>query len=487
MRFERERENSIDCYYLNRNVTFFFHDLHVTYEQSASTDSTHLDDDERRDRANDIRGFAERKENSLFPSFQRHDRPLACVAQISLHQLEIEKIEAIGDCKKLKILYLQNNIIGKIENLSKLKDLEYLNMALNNVTRIEGLRQCEFLKKLDLTVNFVDLDVFEESIEELKFNTRLKELYMLGNPALDWAGANDFIIASLPSLETLDGRKITKSTRLAASQRMNALRSELRRKAVVVAKEKRLKRESKVHDDVDGGGEYTPESRLDMYREVAEEKQEKEDREKEMRPKERDYEQEHQKAVSTERAYAEENGKNIRQCNHGGYEFTIDEDDDNIYFEVAVPKNLSTALIDANTYPTYVSVVIKQKVLRISFPAEVRSDSAKAERSLATGRLKITAPKVVRGSNFGFMREEIDDIDYDLRRSDTKKRRDGEKEASSSSRKKTLAQEILESSRSPSSSNVSFRNIVNKDNRSETLFAKRPSATHDDDEPPPLE
>ena len=39
-------------------------------------------------------------------------------------------------CRKLKILYLQNNIISKIQHLHHLKDLEYPNMALNNVSKI---------------------------------------------------------------------------------------------------------------------------------------------------------------------------------------------------------------------------------------------------------------------------------------------------------------------------------------------------------------
>ena len=40
----------------------------------------------------------------------------------ALHQQNIEKIEFLGQlCPKLKILYLQNNLIGKIQNLHKLK------------------------------------------------------------------------------------------------------------------------------------------------------------------------------------------------------------------------------------------------------------------------------------------------------------------------------------------------------------------------------
>ena len=72
---------------------------------------------------------------------EHNDGILADLEEISLHQLEIEKIETIGTmCRKLRILYLQNNIIGKIEGLNHLKDLQYLNLTLNNIKVIEGLR-----------------------------------------------------------------------------------------------------------------------------------------------------------------------------------------------------------------------------------------------------------------------------------------------------------------------------------------------------------
>lgn len=140
---------------------------------------------------------------------EHNDGITADLEEISLHQLEIEKIEVIGQlCKKLKILYLQNNIISKIENLTPLKDLEYLNLALNNIEKIEGLKYfffifistCEFLNKLDLTVNFIDLDTLEESINNLKSNSHLKELYLMGNPCLEWKNCKNYIIASLPSV-----------------------------------------------------------------------------------------------------------------------------------------------------------------------------------------------------------------------------------------------------------------------------------------------
>ena len=47
---------------------------------------------------------------------------LETLEEISLHQQNIEKIELLNHlCPRLKILYLQNNLIGRIENLQKLK------------------------------------------------------------------------------------------------------------------------------------------------------------------------------------------------------------------------------------------------------------------------------------------------------------------------------------------------------------------------------
>jgi protein TilB len=72
---------------------------------------------------------------------EHNDGILDDLEEVSLHQLEIERIEVIGStCRKLRILYLQNNIIPRIEGLHHMKDLRYLNLALNNILKIEGLR-----------------------------------------------------------------------------------------------------------------------------------------------------------------------------------------------------------------------------------------------------------------------------------------------------------------------------------------------------------
>jgi len=457
--------------------------------------------------------------------------------------------ECLGStCRKLKILYLQNNIIPKMEHLHHMKELEYLNLALNNIEKIEGLDRCEFLNKLDMTVNFVDFDHLEESISNLSQRHHLRDLYMMGNPSqMDWEeGFEQYVTHRLPQLKCLDGKDLTTSMRIVAAQHFPRLEAELRLKAQEckqrkalesVAKKEaadakaqrkaakaqrnhaRLKRQEKklatvapgkedsggdglgegnmieegddddegdhggveiedadenelrqlrgglqavgVHvkeadcgvdaigegdDDEEGDEEeeansddelhaHTPENRCEMYRELAEEKAEKEAREKERAPKERDYDVEQHKAIERTRKLEEEG--RVRQCNEGKWTFSFQEtrgnreedpyapDDEeeggppspssssssskatvnggrrsqrqatvsNVVLDIGVPRHLDSSLIDVDVHPTYVSVVIKSKVLRLNLPAEVDADQAKAQRSKTTGHLVLIMPK----------------------------------------------------------------------------------------------
>lgn len=105
---------------------------------------------------------------------EHNEGVLSSLKEISLHQFQIEKIEALGTyCRQLEIVLMQDNLVSKIENLHHLKRLQYLNLAINNVTVIENLESCERLQKLDLSVNFI-VDIF--SVENLKNNVHLEEL-----------------------------------------------------------------------------------------------------------------------------------------------------------------------------------------------------------------------------------------------------------------------------------------------------------------------
>jgi protein TilB len=116
----------------------------------------------------------------------------------------------------LKILYLQDNLIEKMEGLTKLKELEYVNLAVNSVSLIEGIRGCESLQKLDLTLNFIDVEDFEESMDNLAELPDFRELYLLGNPATDWEHWKDYVVARLPHLGRLDGEDVSKTWKLKA-------------------------------------------------------------------------------------------------------------------------------------------------------------------------------------------------------------------------------------------------------------------------------
>ena len=58
----------------------------------------------------------------------------------------------------------------------------------------------------------------------LQSRTQLRDLYMVGNPAQSrWTGFNDYVIASVPQLEKLDGADITRSMRITAQQSLPRL------------------------------------------------------------------------------------------------------------------------------------------------------------------------------------------------------------------------------------------------------------------------
>jgi len=358
---------------------------------------------------------------------------ISTMQELTLHQEELENInEVLGlSCRKIKILMLQNNIISRMENLVHLKELEYLNLALNNVKKIEGLQNCEFLNKIDLTVNFVDVDELEESIDHLISREHLKDLYMMGNPCqANWEGFASFVIAKLPQLQTLDGTEITRSLQILARQKLPDLEIELRQLAVIKRRElavaSKLKDLKNIESDIAAGKktqalsgnsgealdvaeeavieedreqltENTPEVRQEIYRELAQQKKEKDDRDKANGPKERDYDNEQLASIEDTRLKEKENGeKEIRQKNEGGWEFKWDEESRQsfISLEVFVSRHLDSSLMDVDVHPTYVSVIIKSKVLRLRLPAEVKSSEAKCQRSKTTGSLLIIMPKV---------------------------------------------------------------------------------------------
>eukprot|EP00002_Diphylleia_rotans_P023053 TRINITY_DN4530_c0_g1_i1.p1 TRINITY_DN4530_c0_g1~~TRINITY_DN4530_c0_g1_i1.p1 ORF type:complete len:383 (+),score=93.72 TRINITY_DN4530_c0_g1_i1:43-1191(+) len=306
-------------------------------------------------------------EDLLRKKSEHNPDTLAELEEIALHQLEIEKIELFGHyCRHLKILLLQCNLIPRIEGLNRLKELEYLNLALNNITTIENLEGCESLKKLDLTANFVhDL----RCISRLSENIHLRELYLTGNPCTKFEGYRDYVIATLPNLKILDTQDIEKSERLTALQNLPQLKRQFEAWF--------LENGSAVDPN------YTPEKRKELY--------------DDMETKRNEGKQQTSKITEVENfeePSQSEEQKPFRQKNEGKWQFRFDEDDENIYLDIAIGKYLSTSLIDADVQPTFVKVTIKGKILQLLTPEEVRPDASKAERSQTTGHLLLTMPKL---------------------------------------------------------------------------------------------
>ncbi|XP_019506814.1 PREDICTED: protein tilB homolog isoform X4 [Hipposideros armiger] len=386
---------------------------------------------------------------------EHNDCIIFSLEELSLHQQEIERLEHIDKwCRDLKILYLQNNLIGKIENVSKLKKLEYLNLALNNIEKIENLEGCEGLTKLDLTVNFIgELS----SVKTLQHNIHLKELFLMGNPCADFDGYRPFVVATLQQLKWLDGKEIERSERIQALQNFPVIERQIREqeKAYCLRRaqdkeeaqrklqEENENKEKKSHPGFDGclftdiastlppsveskdrlqapemqEGEYnkkklddceddlefwnkpslfTPESRLETLRHI--EKQRK-DQEKLSEKK---------KKVKLPRTLITEDGKalNVNEPKYvrpyGDFEAKHDEKRNQIMLDLAVYRYMDTSLIDVDVQPTYVRVMVKGKPFQLVLPAEVRPDSSSVKRSQTTGHLLICMPKageVITGSH----------------------------------------------------------------------------------------
>lgn len=359
---------------------------------------------------------------------EHNDLEISTLEEVSLHQQDIERIEHIDRwCRELRILYLQSNLIPKIENVGRLKKLEYLNLALNNVEKIENLSGCESLQKLDLTVNFIGELT---SVEHLKDLVHFRELYLTGNPCTEYEGYREYVIVTLPQLKMLDGQAVDKSERIRATQDY----SELRNKIIQQQEEYRKKRERQKNDakikeekknvqkekkpgfdgrwytDINEGDkktaqdnasdedsedfdkiaekdkqfweektEFTPESRIEVHKQMQEQKARDNKEEKEVKPPRRLF---------------TDDGRPLN-VNEPKVDFSLIEDEDkNQYIlDLAVFKHMNTSLVDVDVQTNYVRVVLKGKTFQLCMVEDINADSSTAKRSQVTGHLLITMPK----------------------------------------------------------------------------------------------
>lgn len=62
---------------------------------------------------------------------------------------------------------------------------------------------------------------------------------------------------------------------------------------------------------------------------------------------------------------------------------------------IFIYRHLDTNLLDVDVQPTFVRILVKNKVLQLVLPEEVHPDKCTAQRSLTSRKLVITMPKVL--------------------------------------------------------------------------------------------
>ncbi|XP_055886333.1 dynein axonemal assembly factor 11-like [Biomphalaria glabrata] len=368
---------------------------------------------------------------------EHNECQISTLEEVSLHQQDIEKLEYLDKwCRDLKILYLQSNLIPKIENVSRLKKLEYLNLALNNIEKIENLEGCESLKKLDLTVNFVGELT---SIESLKDLYNFRELFLTGNPCSDFVNYREYVIGTLPQLQWLDGVEIEKSERIKAIQNLPFIRGSIleqqerykmkraREKLEAELKSKTEEKNQETNiDDHGSNKENKPGFDGRWYTDISESDKTKEDVDSDKKEKtEKTYEEKvdefwnektkytpesrldvhnHLKEIKNKDQKKDEEGKKPPRklfaddgrpfnVNEPKVDFSLTEDGEHFYLDVAVFKHMDTSLLDCDVQPTYVRVTLKGKILQLCLTEEVNGEKSVAQRSQITGHLVITMPK----------------------------------------------------------------------------------------------
>lgn len=367
---------------------------------------------------------------------EHHDGLLSELEELSLHQLQIEKIESVSAvCPRLKILYLQNNLISKIDGLRRLSELRYLNLALNNITSISGLEQCHALSKLDLTVNFVSLSALRPSLMNLRDNERLSELFvhrigtlvsksltrtanrrfLQGNPCTEWQYYRQMVVHLLPNLESLDGQKVTITERLWSDQHWSVIEEDY---VKCSDEEKPLN--------------FTPEQRYEMVRSDAENRSTKTSSGVLIRDP-------LQRAQLRMNRWIRDTIALPRQRNMAKISWRLDDEDSEVIRVVAlIPKHIMSTRVFCQVEPKWMQLLIdakqrspdereahqhrrekRQKNVTIDdskrdsdsdtdsddeyeggnlfvchFPCDVISSRAQAARSQTTGEMTITIPRV---------------------------------------------------------------------------------------------
>ena len=285
--------------------------------------------------------------------------------------------------------------------------LEYLNLAMNNIERIENTEPLESLEKLDLTLNFIGEIT---SVAVLKSNPKLKTLYLMGNPCAKFEFYKEYVIATLPQIEFLDGKPIDKSERIQAIQKLDKIMPKIlasqnnhliQREAERVDNEREIKEKLKEYDnpnlDLDtkrrnfyqSASKHTPEYRKESmrFREYLDEMDEKS---KECITDDHGFKTRNRRKPTR---FFDDQGRALN-INEAQVDFHYnDSHDENIVIEIYLYKHLDSSLLELDVQPTYLRATIRGRIFQLRFLEEVSPDSGQAQRSQTTGHLVLTLPR----------------------------------------------------------------------------------------------
>ena len=252
---------------------------------------------------------------------------------------------------------MQNNLVSKLQNLHRLKELEYANFAVNNIRKIENLQRCESLAKLDLTVNFIDKSSLL-TVHTLEANYKLEDLCLMGNPCADFSGYRVFVVGTLPQLRRLDGKEVTPSERILATQQLPEVTArllrELRAEGVDVEEASRVSDARDLAPDEDDVAEmaalpederpWCPATRVAEQRETARQREENDAKRREHH--DRFFDVDRSRRARRREGFPDlpEDHERVRQCNEPGVDFRLEDSEDGaaVVLELAVGKYLDT-------------------------------------------------------------------------------------------------------------------------------------------------
>jgi len=107
--------------------------------------------------------------------------------------------------------------------------------------------------------------------------------------------------------------------------------------------------------------------------------------------------------------HLEDGDSDLRQCNEGDWEFSLEEEEEgqeqewragafrrnrtpSLVLKVCLEPHIDIHSMDIDVHPTFVRVLARGRLLQLRLPCEVRSENAFAQRSLASGQLRVSMP-----------------------------------------------------------------------------------------------